>query len=378
MSNLSLDQINALSEEDRASYIQALDNANAQAQSQPTSSTAPSSTPTMEDLITQIHHLTTQCQNLQSQQGATENATATLLAQILSRSSLPSSRPKLKFNPPEPFKGRDASSNKITNFLSQCQLYIDNTPGFDSDTLCISFAASYLKEDAYTWIASYLSLSDQEKEQPENIWLLSWNDFKEKLETTFGDPDKKASNGLKLHNLTQKGPASVYAAEFRRLSLPLNWNDEALKFIFLQGLKSELKDEFARIEMPSTLSSVIDRAIIMDARLYQRSRERKSNSLPTSYPSYSSATSSSTARREDKMDVDATHQASFRREPLSEDEKARRRAQGLCVYCGHKHDVNNCPLLAKKDSMKTAATFNITSPNNIPLGPKDAGSAKEE
>jgi hypothetical protein len=328
----------------------------------------------MEQLVQQITFLTTTCEALQEQvnRSNAENNAAAYLAQLIPQTS--PSPPKLKLNPPEPFKGqRDSSATKVSNFISQCQLYMDNTPGFTTDAIRISFAASYLKEEAYTWIASYLALPDLDKLQAENIWLLDWSLFKEKLESTFGDPDRKTSNALKLHSLRQKSSAALYASEFRRLSLTLGWNDSALMFIFQHGLKPAVKDEFARIEPPTSLTAMIDRAITIDNRLHLRTREK--NSAPAS--SYTSNSTSQNSRS-DKMDVDATH-TSYERGPLSDDEKERRRTSGLCLYCAQSHNVKECPQLAKKDAnMRTAAAFTITSPNNIPLGPKEDGLSTEE
>ncbi|GAA5868468.1 hypothetical protein JCM5353_006745, partial [Sporobolomyces roseus] len=169
---------------------------------------------------------------------------------------------KIKMKAPDTYDGsRDSSSHKITNFLSQCQLYVDNTSAFTTDDQKIRFAASYLRGDAYTWVSAYLGLSDEEKVKDVHRWLSSWKLFKQKLQTTFGDPDKEATEARKLYSLRQTSSAATYAAEFRRLALSTGWNDEALRFHFVQGLRENIKDEFARIDTPESFDECVEKAI---------------------------------------------------------------------------------------------------------------------
>ncbi|GAA5890903.1 hypothetical protein JCM16303_003412 [Sporobolomyces ruberrimus] len=113
-----------------------------------------------------------------------------------------SSFPKIKMKTPDTFDGsRDSSHNRIRNFISQCQLGIDNSPAFTEDEQKIRFTASYLRGDPYTWVSSYLELSDDEKSKDCNSWLTNWGEFKKRLHATFGDPDKDASDIRKLFAL---------------------------------------------------------------------------------------------------------------------------------------------------------------------------------
>ncbi|GAA5971619.1 hypothetical protein JCM3765_001266 [Sporobolomyces pararoseus] len=317
---------------------------------------------------------------------------------------------KIKMKTPDTFDGgRDFSGHKVSNFLSQCQLYIDNTSAFTSDDQKIRFAASYLRGEAYTWISSYLALDDDEKSKDVHAWLSSWKLFKEKLQTTFGDPDKEATESRKLYSLRQTTSAAAYAAEFRRLSLSTGWNDEALRFHFVQGLRENIKDEFARIDVPETFDECVEKAITIDNRYYVRAKERREplkNSTPlfstplrtlarppTSFPrsttSYNSRPPTTfSVRPEDRMQVDASRNQSFnsRRGPLTQAEKDYRRLHNLCSFCGKSgHYADTCHSLGRKygpnnssyrssstnnkftQPVKSSATFTISSPNCIPL-----------
>ncbi|GAA5864814.1 hypothetical protein JCM5353_003371, partial [Sporobolomyces roseus] len=290
-----------------------------------------------------------------------DNSQLAASVQQLREAPLPTSTPvttipvndsfKIKMKAPDTYDGsRDSSSHKITNFLSQCQLYVDNTSAFTTDDQKIRFAASYLRGDAYTWVSAYLGLSDEEKAKDVHRWLSSWKLFKQKLQTTFGDPDKEATEARKLYSLRQTSSAATYAAEFRRLALSTGWNDEALRFHFVQGLRENIKDEFARIDTPESFDECVEKAITIDNRYYVRAKERrdpfKTSSALFSTPLRSlNRPSSSTFSRsntfvpratpavstapDDRMQIDANRRKPFnnspRRGPLTQQEKDYRR-----------------------------------------------------
>ena len=69
------------------------------------------------------------------------------------------------------------------------------------------------------------------------------------------------------------------------------------------------------------------------------------------------------------MEIDTTR----RRGPLSEEEKQRRRANRLCLYCGGPgHIAVNCPHRPKRQVNQITACTNSTKPESISLGVPDS------
>src|SRR5271155_5723371 len=152
----------------------------------------------------------------------------------------------------------------------------------------------------------------------------------------------------------------------------MQWNDKALRDQFYLNLKDEIKDEIAPVGKPKTYLEMKTLAIRLDARLSERRLERSNtttrppparlasrpftwsipstNSAPAPVPSPASAPKpsasalgglrvpSQTANGTVPMELDASwvwH--------LSETKKSRRRALGLCGYCGKKrHGTYSC------------------------------------
>jgi hypothetical protein len=142
------------------------------------------------------------------------------------------------------------------------------------------------------------------------------------------------TNASKLTNLRQQGSAAVFAAEFRRLSFALDWDDKALAFLFYKGLKENVKDELSRIPRIDALDELVEMAITVDNRAHVRGRERdskdrtsggqfcKTNYSAPSAPCSNYSTASAAPKVDDggvrPMEIDTSRS----RGPLSDDQKA--------------------------------------------------------
>ncbi|KIO16516.1 hypothetical protein M407DRAFT_50343, partial [Tulasnella calospora MUT 4182] len=128
--------------------------------------------------------------------------------------------------------------------------------------------------------------------------------FKKAFEGAFGDPDKEGTAIRKLEALKQGDKAATtYVADFRRITADISWDEKALMHSFRQGLRWDVKDG-----MPP-----------------------RSNPAPTPQPSTSQAPNAFAHAIPVPIHIDAA-----RRGPLSQEEKDRRRREGLCHYCGEK------------------------------------------
>ncbi|KAK4700362.1 hypothetical protein P7C70_g5887, partial [Phenoliferia sp. Uapishka_3] len=257
-----LEQVHAGLNQREAALASQEAQAHAQAHAQPSLSP-------QEMLASMFNQLNILATNLHSQQHSPSTSSASP-----TRSASVTSTPKIK--PPETFEGcREGSKSKVRNFISQCDLYFRLQPErFISETAKVYFAASYLRGDAYNWIETYVTASDADLLRPSNSWFLTWDGFQKKLQSTFGDPDLKASNARKLTSLHQTSGVPVYTAEFKRLAFTLDWNDEALLHHYYQGLKDSVKDILAREDLPTSLESLIAAAERIGNRQHVRSSER--------------------------------------------------------------------------------------------------------
>ncbi|WP_231281919.1 hypothetical protein, partial [Salmonella enterica] len=58
--------------------------------------------------------------------------------------------------------------------------------------------------------------------------LQTYQEFVQAITKAFGDTNPVTNAESALRALRQTGPVSLYATEFRRISLNLKWNDDAL------------------------------------------------------------------------------------------------------------------------------------------------------
>lgn len=183
------------------------------------------------------------------------------------------------------------------------------------------------------------------------------NAFKER----FQDPDQYVSAIRKMRKLKQTGSCAVFTNQFSELLAELDWTEQTKIQEYYDRLKDGVK---------LTLCNRKGRYFTMDFDLYARTcieidNELHSMSLDSVKPSSSfpfakrtqpssstlSTPSPSSSNSNDQvvpMEVDA-----IRRGPLSSEEKARRRKEGLCLYCGQgKHLAAECPNKKSKTSGK--------------------------
>lgn len=184
----------------------------------------------------------------------------------------------------------------------------------------------------------------------------------------FGDSDVSATALRKLKDLKQTGACSTYASKTRELHQHLNLNDFTKSDYFYNGLKEGVKDLLVNIKRANTFDAFVEQCIEFDNRLHNREVEKKLTSkssssrssdrqdsrprvstAPVPVPAAAPAVSSAVP-----MEIDAV-----KRGPITADEKARRRREGLCFYCGQgKHRIEDCPNMSAKAkaSYKARAT----------------------
>ena len=160
--------------------------------------------------------------------------------------------PMMKVKEPNPFSGK---ANQCNAFFSQLILVFASNPArFESDQAKVLYAISYMTNVAFAYMEPYLQ--DIYSENPPEI-LTNFKVFKETITKAFGDTNPIVNAEASIRALKQNGPVSVYATEFRRLSMLLKWNDDALISQFKLNLKDFVIKELARRPKCKTLNEVM-------------------------------------------------------------------------------------------------------------------------
>lgn len=287
------------------------------------------------------HQLAILNQHVMSQQSRVEG---------LQQAGVSTSQPREPQVPmPEHYSGQPG---RLRDFLLAVQTIFEiQLSRFGQDRTKILFVGTLLDGPPLSWFRAL------REEKPEPIQMQSFVSFCEALVLSFGDPNIVASAQRRLRLCAQGNrPASVFASEFRRIARDTGFNDQALREAFRRNLSSEVKDHLVFTEEPQTLQDLMHLAIKVDTRLFERRSERSQErrhrltfpeaypralppSLPRAFPPPAVASSSPTLRPS-PMEIGSVG----RRGPLSEDEKARRRRNNLCLYCGEPgHIAIACP-----------------------------------
>ncbi|KNZ47377.1 hypothetical protein VP01_6447g1, partial [Puccinia sorghi] len=127
--------------------------------------------------------------------------------------------------------------------------------------------------------------------------------FERQLFTLFGDPNK-----------VQNAKASTYIAQFQTLQLRIDWNDAAFALHFRKGLPSRITDQLA----------------LTDALKYKKK-------FPAKPFTPSASTSAPRSRKPTEIASVLNKEGQ-----LNSEERARREREGLCLYCGGKHELDSC------------------------------------
>ena len=229
----------------------------------------------------------------------------------------------------------DGSRAHFRGFLNQVRLVIQMHPArYPTDASRVGLVGTLLTGIALSWFAPLLETNSP--------LLNNFEEFIKEFKACFGDTDGARTAINKIRTLRQGDqPASTYAANFRLIASDIPWDEQALMEQFRSGLRSDVKDLLLTFpEDPRSLTEAISRAIRCDNRLFERRCERQQQITRSRFtPTYASVMTQSSPRQTcspvpmdspTPMEIDMTQ----RRGPLSDEEKQRRRANHLCLYCG--------------------------------------------
>ena len=288
-----------------------------------------------------------------------------------------------KLSPPPEFSGK---ISEFRNFMAQCNLVIELSPNtYPTDRDKVLFVISRLRGDAMSWARPVV-------EENDHALRNNFAAFKTALSGLYLDRNYKDLCKSKLRNLKMTKSAATYAVDFATLIAPFPEKDDQSKHeAFYNGLHDDIKDALAIAGPAETYEKLVQQAIALDQRRYQcrldkkKSESSSSDSNDKPRPSNSNSNSNSngsnsrnnnhpnsrngshtrnnvpTSRNDSKSNDSKPFESRFR-EPLTEEEKARRVKLGLCKYCADPgHVVENCPR-APKNSPVVARVSAISLP----------------
>jgi transposase InsO family protein len=174
----------------------------------------------------------------------------------------------------------EGNRTKLRGFLTQMDMHMDmNKSKLPTEASRVIFVSTYLRGQAWDWFEPHIR---DYYGKPKEAWSMTTTDifddyanFRQHLENTFGDIDAARTAERKLQRIRQNHSASAYASEFLQIISYLDLPDRAYIPYFEAGLKSDVKDELARIDRPSTLDQLIKVAVKIDNRNSERRRERQ-------------------------------------------------------------------------------------------------------
>jgi len=302
-----------------------------------------------------------------------------------------------KIGEPPTFDGKTA---EFPTFLQQCKLYIRMKPitfREHDDESRVAFILSRLRGVPAEWGQALL-----ESNSP---LLTDYDLFLERLTALYLNRERRTQLEDKLARLKQTGSASAFSAEFSTLCEILEYPLDTRMGDFRLKLKPSVQGALAMLPAPANFNELVERVVRLDHAQYSlrksenanssnassssnKSSSQRQHSAPSnstsSQPKNASSQSSQSSRQPTSPPgptKSSSSHPSYHRGPLSPEEKARRIALHLCVYCGNsKHTTDECPLLNKKDSKRgrpndspvpTASILTVIPPTSGNPPPQD-------
>jgi hypothetical protein len=245
-----------------------------------------------------------------------------------------------KIPTPDCFHGKKGED--CDGFVHQLEEHF-SLAGVTNDIQRIRLAALCLRGAARTWYTSTnITWEDGE--------IMTWERFKEELHAHFSPLNQSKLARDKLHSLVQDSSVADYTHQFRILAVKVTDLSQSERYHrYVGGLKHFIRRE---IELRQDIDETFEAAARFAEKFDRTNATYRSTDRPFKHwrpnqPSNGSSDSRS-SHRPAPMDLDVmqtSHGSEPRRGPLTQDERDRRRAQGLCAYCGSdRHLVDACPL----------------------------------
>lgn len=280
---------------------------------------------------------------------------------------------RVRIKDPERFTGKDP--DKLRPFIMSCELNFQGNPRtYRNDLTKITYAVAHLADSAQLWYEPYFYNAPN----PAPLFCSNWDEFKRELSSQFGNPheERDAERELMKLKMAENHKVSRYVIDFNNLATRTAWDDGALRSHFYIGLPDRIKDQLASRPggPPRNLNDLRRSAQEYDALYWSRQSEKKTfPAISRPQPSSSSQSSNQSSQFQNRSPQSSggnnasankpskpPYQASANspRKPnltgklttenkLTDDERQRRFANNLCLYCGKEgHKAIDCRLAA--------------------------------
>lgn len=247
---------------------------------------------------------------------------------------------------PAKFNGsRRSSSIDFKNSMSK--LFFLQPRKFPNDQIRIVYLSTFFTDSAKLW---YQALEDSQSPTLETLETF-WAAFQNR----FGNPlaSEEQKNKLLLSRQGRSESVEEFNSRFLTLILNVNFNDEALRSIYLQAIQPEVLEKlYDQDNLPTSLEEMMSLCELIESRRRQIQNRKnlivgrsQFNAQPASVPSNGHVQSNPAFGL-----AIPTAQRSIpeQRSSLTEEERQRRRSLNLCIYCGDNgHFLSNCPKKSK-------------------------------
>jgi len=161
----------------------------------------------------------------------------------------------------------------LEDWLLQFDLYFKFGASDVDDDDQPSLAASFLRGEAAKWIRPHLIkyMDNNSTKEPElNLLMEDFDEFKRRIRIAFGMRNETPIAERAIQRLVQTKDASSYANAFKGYAVQTDWNDQALRTLYKQGLKADVQTELMRSGADTvTLDELITESIRLDVELYE-------------------------------------------------------------------------------------------------------------
>ena len=198
----------------------------------------------------------------------------TLIDENTSLRERPAPRNEVSHDPKVPLPSEFTGKvSEFRNFMAQCTLTFAMCPNtYAKGYQKVLFVIALLRGTPLDWARSIA-------ENANHPFYNDYDAFKNALSNIYLDRNVNAASRDKLSTLQQTGSAAAYAVEFQSLTANLELGDAALCLLFYEKLKPTVKDALALVGQATTFYALVDQAICIDQRQFQRKKEEKKNNL---------------------------------------------------------------------------------------------------
>ena len=154
------------------------------------------------------------------------------------------------------------------------------------------FAISYLDGTIFNWVQprleNFLENDDKKQKQKTQQMFYKFDNFCIYIKKGFGNQNKDKTIEKQFLILKQTQSAMVYGSRFKTLAYTIKWDDAAFASKFYEKLKNKVKDAMVAMDKPESLKKMINIAVKIDGRQYDRFVDKKTwfKPIPKNKPQF--------------------------------------------------------------------------------------------